>query len=79
MLANMKQLFQKNKFVHGAVTKNGCSGCHNPHYSENVNMLAGKVQKDFYVNGIKDSLSLCFSCHDSKLLEDQTTTTATSF
>lgn len=76
---NIGLVFTKNKFVHGAIEKNGCSGCHNPHYSDNVNLLAGKFPQDFYINGVKDSVSLCFNCHDSKLIEDQVTTTATSF
>ncbi|MHC1706611.1 MAG: cytochrome c3 family protein [Bacteroidales bacterium] len=73
-LSNMKQFFQKNKFPHGAIEKNGCSGCHNPHYSDISNLLTGKFPDGFYISGDKDSLSLCFNCHDSKLLEEKTTT-----
>ncbi|MEI6575399.1 MAG: cytochrome c3 family protein [Bacteroidota bacterium] len=78
-LANMKQLFQKNKYVHGAIEKNGCTGCHNPHYAENENLLVAKFGKDFYTQGVKDSFALCFTCHKSELLTEAATTTATSF
>ena len=78
-LVNMKQLLQKSKYVHGAIASKGCTGCHNPHFSENSNLLVAKFADNFYLPAVQDSFALCFTCHDSQLMLAQKTTTATSF
>jgi len=78
-MSNFKQLFAKNKFQHGAIAKNGCTGCHNPHFADQANLLTTKYNGNFYTAAAKDSLALCFNCHNPELLTASSSTTATSF
>lgn len=79
-ISNIKSELDKNKFTHTAILKNGCSGCHDPHVSAQNGLLKGKFSAEIYVSAkTKDNVALCFQCHDSKLLEKDKTTEATSF
>ncbi len=78
-IAGMKDVFRKGLHEHGAITKDGCSSCHNPHYAENPYLLPAKITDGFYVKGVAESFAFCFTCHDSQLLTAATTTSATSF
>ena len=76
---NIKQTLQKSKVVHGAIDKVGCTGCHDPHTSDNPYLLVKAFPEGSYAPGNKDNFALCFSCHKSDLLEKAVTTTATGF
>ena len=41
----------EGKFVHGAVAAGRCTGCHDPHSSDNVGLL------------VKPPVALCLDCH----------------
>ena len=76
---NIKQILEKSKSVHGAIEKVGCIGCHDPHTSDNPNLLSKAFPAGSYSPGNKENFALCFSCHKSDLLEKAVTTTATEF
>lgn len=78
-LTNIDELLKNNKVIHTPI-KTSCTACHNPHASANNNLLVNYFPEDEYVMPVsKDSFALCFGCHDSKLLNYDTTTTATNF
>ncbi|MCX6273573.1 MAG: cytochrome c3 family protein [Bacteroidetes bacterium] len=79
VIPNMKQIVEKSKYVHGAIENNGCTACHNPHFSNTANLLVGKFPSEFYTPAVTDSFALCFTCHDSQLMTEKTTTSATTF
>ncbi len=57
----------------------GCSSCHQPHVSKFLTLLNGKFPEVNYTEGKTASYEICFECHDSGLLELETTTDATDF
>lgn len=78
-LDNIKNLLDKKEFLHGAIDKGGCAICHNPHASENPRLLTATFPDGAYAEGKKENFGLCFTCHETDLLEIKTTTTATGF
>lgn len=76
---NMKDLIVNSKYLHGAIDNNGCSACHDPHASQNSNLLSKSFPSGNYAPLKKDSYSLCLDCHESALYEDAETTESTGF
>jgi predicted CXXCH cytochrome family protein len=68
-----------SKFIHDPVDGDGCSDCHNPHASDNTRLLALTFPGGNYTVGEVDSFALCFDCHDSELLEEADSESATGF
>lgn len=76
---NIKKELETSRFIHGAIEKNGCSGCHDPHAATDSKLLKAAFPQGTYVNAKdKQNVALCFKCHDPALLEKKTTT-LTSF
>ncbi len=78
-ISNIQQTLQKSKSVHGAIDKVGCTGCHDPHTSENAHLLNKAFPSGSYAEANKDNFALCFSCHKGDMLDKPVTTTATAF
>ena len=78
-IPSIGNMIKEGNHVHGAITQEGCTACHNPHAAEKNRLLLQEFSIHEYVPGKKESFELCFKCHDSKLFEEQTTTTATNF
>jgi predicted CXXCH cytochrome family protein len=79
-ISNIKNELERNKYVHGAIIKNGCSVCHEPHAAEQNSLLKELFTSGSYVYGrSKDSIALCFKCHSPALLEKEKDPGATSF
>ncbi|MEI6887948.1 MAG: cytochrome c3 family protein [Bacteroidales bacterium] len=76
---NFGQLVLKSTYSHGAISKSGCSGCHMPHSSPNPFLLKGSYREGVFTSPNKESFLICFSCHISELLLQETTHTATGF
>jgi len=56
-ILNIKQIIENSRVKHGAIEKNGCTACHDPHGSDNAKLLIKEIPK------------LCLKCHkDKKLL-----------
>jgi len=78
-ILNIDQTLKKSKSVHGAIEKNGCIGCHDPHASGNKSLLRHAMPEGSYAPAQKENFALCFSCHKSEIIEKQTTSSATNF
>lgn len=68
-IQNMSATIEGSKYVHGAID-NGCTACHNPHASNNQNILKLAYPPSNYAAGKVASYALCFDCHEKGLLED---------
>jgi predicted CXXCH cytochrome family protein len=69
-ISNIKNELDKNKFIHTAIIKNGCTGCHDPHGSVQKTLLKASFTNETYVSAkTKDNIALCFTCHNPGLLE----------
>lgn len=79
-LINIEKLLQSNKNHHGPIQEKNCSGCHSPHGSNYYRILLDEYPKEFYTDAFdKNDYKLCFTCHESTLLQDKETTTLTNF
>jgi predicted CXXCH cytochrome family protein len=72
-------IIRNSKFLHGAIGKEGCSGCHRPHASKNRDLLANPFPAGFYTAGVRDTLALCFGCHKPELIGQPVSSVATAF
>jgi predicted CXXCH cytochrome family protein len=80
VLANIKSELSKTKFVHGAIAKDGCSGCHDPHVSNYSGLLKSGYSKSNYIDpAANDDIALCLKCHNRELVYSETTNSATGF
>ncbi len=77
-LANIQQKIN-SAYVHPAIEFDGCSGCHSAHASPSSFLLVDKFPEGVYTPANPDNFALCFSCHDSEMIEKEHTTTATNF
>lgn len=78
-LQNMEALLEKYTNWHGPLKTGNCSGCHQPHGGENFRLLKKPFPKKFYSAFDTANYELCFSCHESALVQEERTTTLTKF
>lgn len=78
-LTNMKKLLEDNKDHHGPIKQKDCSGCHNPHGSENFRILRNQYPPSFYLPFNSENYNLCFSCHEKTIVQNTATTKLTNF
>jgi predicted CXXCH cytochrome family protein len=78
-IADMDKLLTENTNHHGPIKQKDCSGCHNPHGSENFRILRYPYPSTFYLPFEAENYSLCFTCHEKTLVLDAKTTTLTNF
>jgi DmsE family decaheme c-type cytochrome len=76
---NMKKWLAENKDHHGPIRQKDCSGCHNPHGSENFRILRYYYPPTFYKPFDIENYQLCFSCHEKTIALKQFTTKLTNF
>lgn len=62
-LTNMALLLHDSPDHHGPIRTGSCSSCHQPHASENANLLVKPYPPEFYAAFDIDRYALCFSCH----------------
>lgn len=78
MLLNIGEHLENNKKWHGPIIAGECTGCHNPHGSNNHRMLKRpfptKTRTAFKEDGY-----VCFKCHDLEKVTQKSTTTFTNF
>ncbi|WP_456377902.1 cytochrome c3 family protein [Lutibacter sp.] len=78
-IANISKQLDETSHIHKALKKR-CTSCHNPHFSnKNKQLLKETYPLGNYAKGIEENYSLCFNCHDTDMLNLETTTTATEF
>ncbi len=78
-ITNMEKLLAENTDHHGPIKQKDCSGCHNPHGSENFRLLRNPYPPTFYMPFAENNYSLCFSCHEKTLVLEPETTKLTNF
>lgn len=78
-LAGIGAVMQANRYWHGPLQEGNCTGCHQPHGSENFSLLAGTYPDRFYAPFDIEDYGLCFNCHDPGMVNAPTTETATLF
>ena len=78
-LKNMKELLAENTDHHGPIKQKDCSGCHNPHGSENFRILRNAYPPTFYKPFKVENYGLCFSCHEKTVVLNPKTTKLTNF
>ncbi len=77
-IANISQALKTGNTIHAAIEGDGCLTCHKGHASDKNNLLIDEFPQSTYTNVGKDGYSLCFTCHDSQLMETANTS-ATGF
>lgn len=77
--ANMAEILAGNSSKHGPILQGDCSGCHNPHGSNNFRILNANFPPVFYSAYDAKNYELCFECHEKDLANTQNTTTMTGF
>ncbi len=78
MLMNMAKHLKENEKWHGPIVAGECTGCHNPHGSNNRRMLKGPYPTTPTAK-FKPESYVCFICHDSEKITEASTTTFTNF
>jgi predicted CXXCH cytochrome family protein len=78
-LTNMQELLTTYTDHHGPIKQKDCSGCHNPHGSENFRILRNPYPASFYKPYNPDNYQLCFGCHEQSVVQNPRTTKLTNF
>jgi predicted CXXCH cytochrome family protein len=79
VLANMKNIVERGKSVHGAISERSCVPCHQIHGGEHRRLLTEEYPLDFYQEFRASTYGLCFSCHDMQLVLSEETEAVTDF
>jgi predicted CXXCH cytochrome family protein len=78
LIANIEKHLTESSYEHKALGSS-CTGCHNPHFSEQERLLKENFTLGSYAKGVEESFTLCFECHDTDLLNLETTDAYTGF
>lgn len=78
-VSNIKKWLTENTDHHGPIKQKDCSGCHNPHGSENFRILRNPYPPTFYKPFAVENYNLCFSCHEKTIVLNPETTKLTNF
>ena len=71
MLTDMAELFADNPDHHGPIRDDNCTACHQPHAGDRSNMLVMAYPPQFYAPFSIQRYELCFTCHQSAMIEDR--------
>lgn len=75
----MSRKLKNSKYVHAALEMDGCVTCHDPHTAETGQLVKDVFPESDYTLAVADSFALCFSCHETALIENKITPDATGF
>jgi len=76
---NIEAKINGSSYVHAPAGGGECSFCHNVHASDHSYLLTYAFPKGLYAEGKKENYELCFNCHDSDLLVDESGEAITEF
>jgi predicted CXXCH cytochrome family protein len=79
VIPNMAPVLTKSKFLHGPVRSGNCSGCHDPHGTDEKALLKRPFAQSFYASFDVKNFALCFKCHTDKMVLAPKTTNLTNF
>ena len=75
----MKRFLAANPQWHGPIRDKNCSGCHDPHGTQNIRLLRKYFAPEFYAPFDLHDYELCFDCHPKTLVLEEKTTRLTNF
>jgi predicted CXXCH cytochrome family protein len=78
-LTNFRALLDANPVWHAPVRAKDCSACHLPHGGRNFRLLVSGYPATFYAPYDPATYSLCFGCHNEKVVGEAETRTLTNF
>jgi predicted CXXCH cytochrome family protein len=78
-LVDMAALLAENPNHHGPIREGGCTACHQPHAAQHFRLLSMEYPPEFYAPFKVERYALCFSCHLSDLVQDESGTGLTGF
>lgn len=79
VLANIKEVVENRKSVHGAIAERSCVVCHQIHGGEHRRLLTEEYPATLYQSFKEANYALCFSCHDHQLVLLPQTNAVTGF
>jgi predicted CXXCH cytochrome family protein len=79
LIADMRPVLSKAKFLHGPIRSGSCSACHNAHGASKPGLLERNFPRTFYTNFEQEKYDLCFTCHEKQLVTTETTASLTGF
>ncbi len=79
VLANIKDIVEHGKSVHGAIAERSCVVCHQIHGGEHRRLLTQEYPLGIYQSFSESAYALCFSCHDRQLAMTARSDAVTSF
>ncbi len=74
-LAPVTQTVRAAENVHGPLEEGNCVACHAAHGSDERLLLKGSFPQGLYAVYREDTYSLCYTCHDRRLAEEEFTET----
>ena len=78
-IPNMKALMTQAKFLHGANKAGNCNACHDPHGSNQRDLLERSFPDTFYARFDVSKYALCWSCHEKQVVLTAKTRSLTNF
>lgn len=78
-IRDMSKVIADKKTLHGPITINDCSECHQIHGGDRFDLLRKEYPSEFYSSFREENYALCFSCHDPRLALESRTTRLTGF
>jgi predicted CXXCH cytochrome family protein len=78
-IRDMSKVIADGKTLHGPITINDCSECHQIHGGNLFDLLRKAYPSGFYSSFREENYELCFSCHDPRLALVTQTTKLTGF
>ncbi len=74
VIQNIQQQIEELPTVHEPVALGECTSCHNAHYSTQHTLLQMSYPEKEYASFNADNYAMCIECHDSIMVEEETTT-----
>ena len=78
-LKNIAEELKGKTQIHGPIALGRCTGCHDPHGSNNFRLLIAAYPATYYAPYADGTYALCLKCHEKNLLHFAETTVYTKF
>jgi predicted CXXCH cytochrome family protein len=78
-MADMATMLAENPNHHGPIREGVCTTCHQAHAGEHFRLLLMEYPPEFYAPFETQRYALCFSCHLSDLVQEESGTGLTGF
>ncbi len=75
----MQKVSKNLPHKHEPLKKGNCKSCHKAHSSKNYRLLIRALQPGLYIPYHDSAYSICFECHEPKIVKDQFSKEATNF